>query len=136
MSTTHVQQSIARASRSPAVPMIEYTISNVAAGTTSGEEELFVPFRNGQILTIDLVTASEDYDISIRQRSGVTSPSIHERIIVTDIDEFEYDDAFVDTPVYFYCVDTTTENKLYFVLTNNGLIDTGEFQMIIVYKEI
>ena len=71
---------------------------------------------------LKIVCDSTDYDLSFRDRNGVTLPTLHEILSIVNIDKYYYDNAIdlsiinSDDPVTPY---------LYLVLKNNAGVATG-----------
>ena len=65
----------------------KYNVPNINISGTSDEYGLKVPYHDGELHTIRIACLSENYDLHIYTKMGVTSPSINEILKVIEINK-------------------------------------------------
>lgn len=79
---------------SGSLKILRFDIPNVAKSTETADIVLSLSDYKkeiGYISAVNVICASEDFDISLREESGVTRPSIKERYRVEEIELFDYE---------------------------------------------
>jgi hypothetical protein len=107
------------------VEMYKFEIPSVGAGVTSPEYVLTLPGlenNDGMIDAFTVVNASTSFDISVRSKTGVISPSIEEILSLKTINQF-YTEGKMG--LYFRNEDSAPTNKLYVIIKNNAGVPTG-----------
>ena len=110
-----------------------FSLPTVLAGATSDTIRfLLSPFVHLQSLKVSC--DSVDYDLSFRNRNGITVPSVHEIFKVTNINLSHYDN---DVRVPSINSDSPQEGYLYLVITNTDAVHpTGLIQIQITISQL
>ena len=110
-----------------------FSLPTVLAGATSDTIRfLLSPFVHLQSLKVSC--DSVDYDLSFRNRNGITVPSVHEIFKVTNINLSHYDN---DVRVPSINSDSPQEGYLYLVITNTDAVNpTGLIQIQITISQL
>lgn len=115
-----------------------YEIPNVDFGNISDEIMCVLLSDKGIIRELKIVCDSDLYDISIRQKAGITLPSDDEILQYSGIDTFSF--SLVSGNIFYINNDGVGVNaldNLYLKVDNtNGTINTGtiKFQLMIERK--
>lgn len=104
-----------------------FTIPSILAGATSAEYGMEVP-RKGHLVSFGIVApTSVDFDITLRQKTGITEPDQDFLLKVEDIN-LQYKEFLFMVP--YFNNDTTETNKLYIVIVNTDMAHaSGIFQV-------
>jgi len=110
-----------------------FSLPMVLAGATSDTIRfLFSPYVYFHALKVSC--NSVDYDLSFRNRNGITVPSVHEIFKVTNINLSHYDN---DVRVPSINSDSPQEGYLYLVITNTDAVHpTGLIQIQITISQL
>lgn len=112
-----------------------YRITNdLKAGETSDEYVLPVSqCAQGKLKQVRVVCLSPDFDISIRKKSSITVPNIHQ-IYKYESAGLEHDDPEVN--IYYKNQDSADGLEfLYLVITNNGPGVSGDIYIeLLIYR--
>lgn len=98
-----------------------FTIPSIGAGAVSDTIRfLLAPqFFFG---ALKIVCGSIDFDLSFRDREGVTIPTLHEVLSIVNINKYFYDNAI---DISIINDDGPVTPYLYLVITNNAGVATG-----------
>lgn len=92
-----------------------YQISSVSTVTTSDEVRIPTSRASGTVFGLQVVTlASTDFDVSLREKSGVTPPTVYE-ILKREDNNLNWGESGIAIPF----TNADNEDYLYFKLTNN-----------------
>ena len=104
-----------------------FTIPSINAGATSAEYGIEVP-RKGMLAGFGIVApTSVDFDITLRQKTGITEPDQDFLLKVEDIN-LQYKEYLFMVP--YFNNDTVITNKLYLIIVNTDVVHaSGIFQV-------
>lgn len=109
----------------------KYTVGSVGAGNTS-DEIRFNLYNGGKIAQISFECDSANFSVSLRDKQGVTLPSVHEFYSIQNINQFQ-----IALPNYFFANDDTELSPyIYMVFTNDGLVATGTINTRILVMDM
>lgn len=109
----------------------KYTVESVGVGATS-DEIRFNLYNGGKIAQISFECDSANFSVSLRDKQGVTLPSIHEFYSMQNINQSQ-----IALPNYFFANDDTELSPyIYMVFTNDGLVVTGTINVRIFIMDM
>lgn len=117
---------------------VRYDLPSVTSNTISDEIDLVDSFSDGTIEAFRIVSpTSTNFDISIRTRAGVVTPSIDEILVITSINQ-RYSEVnlgiiYTNNDEYLTQDDNDETSSLYMVVNNKDLVNpTGLIQLELI----
>ncbi len=111
--------------------MVQYlfTLTSVDASDTGLEEELAGLPKQGMIKGINCSCASTDFDLSIRNKTGVSADTNNE-IFQTEGENLHYNETEATLVVPYVNRDTTQKGSLYAIVKNDDAVNaTGDITL-------
>lgn len=111
--------------------IITATLTEVLA-TATAVEIIPVSTTRGILKDFHIVTTSTDFNISIRQKTGITPPSIDE---IFNFSNADLEHSFSNNSLSFFNTDVPQTSNLYLEIDNTIGDDTGTISIKLVLLE-